>query len=42
MKDNFEIAFVFAISHEKRETTHEKNDLYEHFFYRDHFFYDNI
>ena len=32
MKDSFEITFVFAISHEKREATHEKNDHYKHFF----------
>lgn len=32
MKDTFEISFVFAISHEKREASHEKNDHYKHFF----------
>ena len=32
MKDSFEISFVFAISHEKREASHEKNDHYKHFF----------
>ena len=42
MKDSFEITFVFAISHEKREATHEKNDYYKFFFYRDHIFYDGI
>ena len=42
MKDTFEISFVFAISHQKREATHETNDHYKHFFYRNHFFYDDI
>lgn len=42
MKDNSEITFVFAVSHEKWEATHEKNDHYKLFFYRDHLLYDGI
>ena len=28
----------FSISHDNREATHETNDHYKHFFYREHLF----